>query len=87
MWADTEPSRFPIRDYSGKTRETTLSGFDRGVLAPVWSYGEALALAGSHSLTNGDPSSTQILMRHCGAQSQTVGQLESSGTTPTSKSM
>jgi hypothetical protein len=38
------------------------------------------------SPVNGDPGSTQILTRHCGAQSQTVSQLESSGTTPTGKS-
>jgi hypothetical protein len=35
---------------------------------------------------NGDPGPTQILTRHFSAQSQTVSQLESSGTTPTSKS-
>jgi hypothetical protein len=29
-------------------RETTWSGFDQGALAPIWSYGEALALTGSH---------------------------------------
>jgi hypothetical protein len=38
------------------------------------------------SPVNGDPGSTQILTRHCGAQSYTVSQLESSGTTLTSKS-
>jgi hypothetical protein len=53
-------------------------------LAPVWSYGEALALAGSH-LLNGDPGFSQILIRHYSAQSQAVSQLESSGTMPTSK--
>jgi hypothetical protein len=31
--------------------ETTWSGFDQGALPPVWSYGEALALTGSHSRT------------------------------------
>jgi hypothetical protein len=35
---------------------------------------------------NGDPGSTQILTQHYGAQSQTISQLESSGTMPTSKS-
>jgi hypothetical protein len=35
---------------------------------------------------NGDPGFTQILTRHYGAQSQTVDQLESPGTTPTSQS-
>jgi hypothetical protein len=35
---------------------------------------------------NDDLGSTQILTQHYGAQSQTVSQLESSGTTPTSKS-
>jgi hypothetical protein len=55
-----------------------------GALAPVWSYGEALALASSHP-PNGDPGSTQILTWHCGAQSQTVSLFESSETTPTSK--
>jgi hypothetical protein len=35
---------------------------------------------------NGDPGSTQILTWHYGAQSQTVSQLTSSGTTPASKS-
>jgi hypothetical protein len=40
---------FLARDYPGKMHETTLSGFDqRGALAPIWSYGEALALDGSH---------------------------------------
>jgi hypothetical protein len=34
---------------------------------------------------NCDPSSTQILTRHYGAQSQPVSQLENSGTTLTSK--
>jgi hypothetical protein len=28
--------------------ETTWSGFDWGALAPVWAYGEELALADSH---------------------------------------
>jgi hypothetical protein len=45
----------------------------RGALAPVWSYGQAHALAGSH------PCSTQILTRHFSAQSQTVGQLTELG--------
>jgi hypothetical protein len=47
------PSRsgFPAMDYPGKMVETTWSGFDRGALPPVWSYGEALALVGSHSRT------------------------------------
>jgi hypothetical protein len=35
---------------------------------------------------NGDSGCTQILTRHCGALSQTVSQLASSRTTPTSKS-
>jgi hypothetical protein len=45
------PSRpgFPAKDYLGKTLETTYYGFDRGSLASVWCYGEALALASSHS--------------------------------------
>jgi hypothetical protein len=44
------PSRlgFPTKDYLGKTLETTGSGYDRGALAHVWSYGEALALASSN---------------------------------------
>jgi hypothetical protein len=46
-------SGFPARDYLGKTCKTTWFGFDHrgggeGALSPVWSYGEALALAGSH---------------------------------------
>jgi hypothetical protein len=56
------------------------------ILAHVWSYEEALTLAGSHPL-NGDPGSTQILTQHCGALSQIVRQLMSSRTTPTSKSL
>jgi hypothetical protein len=40
-------------------------------LAPIWSYGEVLALVGPHPWT-GDPGSTQILTRQCGAQSQTM---------------
>jgi hypothetical protein len=43
----------------------------RGALAPISSYGEALALASSHS-SNGDPDSTQILTQHFSVQSQTV---------------
>jgi hypothetical protein len=39
------------------------------------------------SPVNGDPVSTQILTRHCGTQSQTVSQLENSGSTPISKSL
>jgi hypothetical protein len=65
-------------DYLGKTHETTPSGFDRGgggeALAPVLSYGEAWALAGSHP-SNGDSGSTQILTQHFSVQSQTVSQL------------
>jgi hypothetical protein len=38
------------------------------------------------SPANGDSGSTQILTRHCGAQSQTISQLESSGIIPTIKS-
>jgi hypothetical protein len=38
------------------------------------------------SPANGDPGSTQILTQHCGAQSQSISQLESSAITPTSKS-
>jgi hypothetical protein len=41
-------SGFPAKDYPGKTLETTWSAFGWGALAPVWSYGEALALASSH---------------------------------------
>jgi hypothetical protein len=41
---------FPVRDYPGKSLETTYPKFEwgEGTLALVWSYGEALALAGSH---------------------------------------
>jgi hypothetical protein len=39
---------FSARDYSGKSHETTSPGFARGSSAPVWSYGDVLALAGSH---------------------------------------
>jgi hypothetical protein len=40
---------FPARDYQGKMLKTTLFRFHPGgALAPVWSYGEALALASSH---------------------------------------
>jgi hypothetical protein len=35
---------------------------------------------------NGDLGSTQVLAQHCSSQSQTVSQLDSSGTMPTSKS-
>jgi hypothetical protein len=42
---------FATRDYPRKSLETTWPRFDGagggGVLAPVWSFGEALALAGS----------------------------------------
>jgi hypothetical protein len=47
-------------------------------LAPIRSYGEAHALAGSHP-SNGDPCSTQFLTRHFGVQSQTVSQLTEPG--------
>jgi hypothetical protein len=40
---------FPTRDYPGKMLETIWPGFDLGgALAPIWSYGEAPALAISH---------------------------------------
>jgi hypothetical protein len=41
---------FPDRDNPRKSLETTWHRFDRGAgaLGPVWSYGEALSLAGSH---------------------------------------
>jgi hypothetical protein len=44
------PSRlgFPAREYPRKMLQTTWSELDQGSLANVWSYGEALALAGSH---------------------------------------
>jgi hypothetical protein len=41
---------------------------------------------GWHSPIKGDLGSTQILTQHCGAQSQTVSQIECSRTTLTSKS-
>jgi hypothetical protein len=41
---------------------------------------------GRLSPPNGDPGSTQILSWHYGAQSQTISQLTSSGTTPISRS-
>jgi hypothetical protein len=56
-----------------------------GASAPVLPYGEALALVGSPP-QNDDPGLTQILTQQFGAQSQTVSQLVSSGSTPTSMS-
>jgi hypothetical protein len=40
---------FPDMDYPGESLKITLPGFAWGALAPVWSYGEVLALASSHS--------------------------------------
>jgi hypothetical protein len=76
---------FPAKDYPQKTHETTWSGFDRGGICPclvIW-RGPCPSWL---SPMNSDPGSTQILTRHYGAQSQIISQLESSGTTPTSKS-
>jgi hypothetical protein len=76
---------FSARDYPAKMLETTWSGFY------WWGIGPCLVLwsntcPGWLSPVNGDLGSTQILTRHYGAQSQTISQLQSSGTTPTSNS-
>jgi hypothetical protein len=76
---------FPTRDYSGKSLETTWPGFDQadgGVMSPCLIHWIGTCSSWL-SPTNDDPSSTQILTRHCGARSQTVIQLRNSGTTPT----
>jgi hypothetical protein len=84
------PSRlgFPARDYLGKTLETTWFRFDWG-----WGWGgisPCLVLWRGTcpdllSPMNGDLGSNQILTQYYGAPSQSVSQLESLGTTPTSK--
>jgi hypothetical protein len=51
----------------GKQLETTSPGFAQGTFAPIWSYGEVLALVGSPAY--GDPGSTQVLTQHYGAKS------------------
>jgi hypothetical protein len=69
----------------GKKLETTWSGFDQGGLSPclvLW----RCTCPGWLSTASGDPCSTQVLNRHYGAKSHTVSQLNSSGTTSTSKS-
>jgi hypothetical protein len=73
-------SGFPARDYPGKMLETTWFR----ALAPCLVLCRGTC-PGRLSPRNSDPGSTQILTQHCGAQSQTVSQLESSGTTPTIK--
>jgi hypothetical protein len=75
-------------DYPGKTRETTQFGFDRGQggISPCLILWRG-ACPGWLSTPNGDLGSTQILTRQYSVQSQTVSQLVSSETTPSSKSM
>jgi hypothetical protein len=53
-----------------------------GGISPCLILWEA-ACPGWLSPMNGDPGSTEILTRHCGAKSLTVNQLANSGTTPT----
>jgi hypothetical protein len=69
-----------------KTCETTWLRFDQGGISPCLILWRGIC----HdwlSPPNNDPGSTQIPTQHCGAQSHTVSQLASSGTTLTSKSM
>jgi hypothetical protein len=81
--ASSRPS-FPDMDYPGKMLATTWLGFARrggGDIDPcliIWRGTYPCWL----SPMNGDPSSTQILTRHCGAKPQTVSQLVNSGTMP-----
>jgi hypothetical protein len=79
-------SSFSTRDYVGKTLETTWFVLGLGGISPCLVQWGGTFL-GWLSPANGDPGNTQILTRHCSAHTQTVSQLESSGTTPTSKSL
>jgi hypothetical protein len=75
---------FPARDYPGKMLETTWFRFDReggrGIdpCVVLWRG----TCPGRLSPTNSDLGSIQILTRHCGTKSQTIIQLEGSGTMP-----
>jgi hypothetical protein len=74
---------FPARDYPGKTLETTWYGFD-----PREGFSPCLVLWRGTcpswlSPMNSGPSSTQILTQHYSVQSETISQLETSGTTST----
>jgi hypothetical protein len=84
-------SGFPARDYLGKTCKTTWFGFDHrggrgGGIVPCLVLWRGTCPSWL-SPVNDNPVCTQILTRRYDAQSQTVSQLESSGTTPTSKSL
>jgi hypothetical protein len=72
------------RDYPRTTCETSRPEFVPGVggSAPIWSYEEGLCPCWL-SPAYADPGSTQILIWHRSAKSQTVIQLMNVGTTPT----
>jgi hypothetical protein len=67
---------FPIRDYPRKKLDMTWPRFDRGCggTSPYLILWRGTC-PGWLSPMNGDPGSTQILTRHCGAKSQTISQL------------
>jgi hypothetical protein len=48
VWAGIKPSGFSARIARERPVKPPGSNLIRGALAPIWSYGEALALAGSH---------------------------------------
>jgi hypothetical protein len=86
MWAGIELSKFSAR----VIRERCMKPPDLDLTGVVGGISPCLVLwrgtcPGWLSPPNGDLVSTQILSRHYGAQSYTVSQLESSGTTPTNK--
>jgi hypothetical protein len=51
MWVGIEPSRFSARIIRERRVKPPDPDLTRGALAPVWSYGEAPALTGSHPRT------------------------------------
>jgi hypothetical protein len=86
VWAGIEPSRFSariIRERHVKPPDPDLIGEGGISLYLILWRGTCPSWL---SPPNGDLSSTQILTRHCGAQSLTLSQLVISRTTPSSKS-
>jgi hypothetical protein len=76
---------FPARDYTGKCLKPPGPDLAKGGISlclVLWRG----TCPGWLPPVNGDPSSTQIMTQHYGVWSQTVSQLESSGTMPTSTS-
>jgi hypothetical protein len=84
MWADISPSGFSARITWERSTKPPISYLIGGI-SPCLILWRATC-PGWLSPPKGDPGSTQILTWHFGAQSQTISQLASSGTTPSIKS-